>query len=73
MSAVRMDGKALSAKVRGSILAETEEQKKQGELLVGSHLLFPFCYFLLFCFSFFSVFSAGFCRLSSTRAISIIA
>ena len=30
MSAVRMDGKALSAKVRGSILAETEELKKQG-------------------------------------------
>ena len=29
MSAVRMDGKALSAKVRGSILAETEELKKQ--------------------------------------------
>ena len=30
MSAVRMDGKALSAKVRGSILAETEELKKKG-------------------------------------------
>ena len=30
MSAVRMDGKALSAKVRGSILAETEALKKQG-------------------------------------------
>ena len=30
MSAVRMDGKALSAKVRGSILAETEELKKTG-------------------------------------------
>ncbi len=30
MSAVRMDGKALSAKVRGSILAETEELKKEG-------------------------------------------
>lgn len=30
MSAVRMDGKALSAKVRGSILAETEELKKAG-------------------------------------------
>lgn len=29
MSAVRMDGKALSAKVRGSILAETEALKKQ--------------------------------------------
>ena len=27
MSAVRMDGKALSAKVRGSILAETEALK----------------------------------------------
>ena len=30
MSAVRMDGKALSAKVRSSILAETEELKKKG-------------------------------------------
>ena len=30
MSAVRMGGKALSAKVRGSILAETEALKKQG-------------------------------------------
>jgi len=30
MSAVRMDGKALSAKVRGNILAETEELKKKG-------------------------------------------
>ena len=30
MSAVRMDGKALSAKVRGSILAETEELKRRG-------------------------------------------
>lgn len=30
MSAVRMDGKVLSAKVRGSILAETEELKKKG-------------------------------------------
>lgn len=30
MSAVKMDGKALSAKVRGSILAETETLKKQG-------------------------------------------
>ena len=30
MSAVRMDGKALSAKVRSSILAETEELKKMG-------------------------------------------
>lgn len=30
MSAVRMDGKALSAKVRGSILAETKELKKKG-------------------------------------------
>ena len=30
MSAVRMDGKALSAKVRGSILAETEELKAKG-------------------------------------------
>lgn len=30
MSAVRMDGKALSAKVRSSILAETEELKKNG-------------------------------------------
>ena len=30
MSAVRMDGKALSTKVRGSILAETEELKKKG-------------------------------------------
>ena len=30
MSAVRMDGKALSAKVRSSILAETEQLKQQG-------------------------------------------
>lgn len=30
MSAVKMDGKALSAKVRGSILAETEELKARG-------------------------------------------
>ena len=30
MSAVKMDGKALSAKVRSSILAETEELKKKG-------------------------------------------
>ena len=30
MSAIRMDGKALSAKVRSSILAETEELKKKG-------------------------------------------
>lgn len=30
MSAVRMDGKALSAKVRSSILAETEELKEKG-------------------------------------------
>ncbi len=30
MSAVRMDGKALSAKVRSSILAETEDLKKKG-------------------------------------------
>lgn len=30
MSAVRMDGKALSAKVRGSILAETEALKEKG-------------------------------------------
>lgn len=30
MSAIRMDGKALAAKVRGSILAETEQLKKQG-------------------------------------------
>lgn len=30
MSAVRMDGKALSAKIRSSILAETEELKKKG-------------------------------------------
>ncbi|MDO4269841.1 MAG: bifunctional methylenetetrahydrofolate dehydrogenase/methenyltetrahydrofolate cyclohydrolase FolD [Eubacteriales bacterium] len=30
MSAVKMDGKALSAKVRGGILAETEELKKRG-------------------------------------------
>ena len=29
MSAVRMDGKALSAKVRGSILAETEALKNR--------------------------------------------
>ena len=30
MSAVRMDGKALSAKVRGSILAETDGAEKAG-------------------------------------------
>lgn len=30
MSAVRMDGKALSAKVRGSILAETKALKEKG-------------------------------------------
>lgn len=30
MSAIRMDGKALSAKVRGQILAETEELKTKG-------------------------------------------
>ena len=30
MSAVKMDGKALSAKVRSRILAETEERKKKG-------------------------------------------
>ena len=30
MSAVKMDGKALSDKVRGSILAETEALKKKG-------------------------------------------
>ena len=30
MSAIRMDGKALSAKVRGQILAETEDLKAQG-------------------------------------------
>ncbi len=30
MGAIKMDGKALSAKVRGSILAETEELKKKG-------------------------------------------
>ena len=34
MSAVRMDGKALSAKVRGSILAETEALKKQGRCVI---------------------------------------
>ena len=42
MSAVRMDGKALSAKVRSSILAETEELKKKGvtpglaDIIVGN-------------------------------------
>ena len=30
MSAIRMDGKALSAKVRGQILAETDALKAQG-------------------------------------------
>ena len=33
MSAVRMDGKALSAKVRGSILAETEEPLRAAQCL----------------------------------------
>ena len=30
MSAIKMDGKALSAKIRGQILAETEELKANG-------------------------------------------
>ena len=43
MSAVRMDGKALSAKVRGSILAETEALKKQGVDEVAQ-LLWQWCH-----------------------------